>query len=279
MGHEEDREREFEQALARHLRALADGSADAGESANDQTKEAGDAAKVSGVMGECPGAEVLAAFHERMLSREEMNTMKKHVAACSRCQEILAHLEAGDEIQLQAEEEKVLEMREPVLAAGADREERFGRATAPPAVASASPALKAPRDISSGRRAKVLRWVAPAGAIAAGLLIWVVARDNKLKILAPAQNVQVAQERAEDERAAIPQASVPEVNLGNDRVDQFSPVGRNQVRPAEGPGARNLSAEKQSQMLDRLSKDGRAARQATGGLTAGRAARGPHEGI
>jgi putative zinc finger protein len=72
----EDRDRQFENALARHLRA----GAGAGDSA-------------------CLDAELLAAYHERMLSPEEMNIAKEHLVSCARCQEILAQLEATDTVQ------------------------------------------------------------------------------------------------------------------------------------------------------------------------------------
>jgi hypothetical protein len=253
MGHEEDRERKFEQALARHLREVAGARAGANELA-----------------GACPDAEMLAAFHERMLSSEEMNAVKEHVAACSRCQEILAHLEASDEIELQAEEEKVFEMREPVLAGAADREEQFARPAAPAAVASRTTALKT-QSISSGRGGKFLRWVAPAGAIAAGLLIWAVVRDKPHEF-APAQNIQVAQQRVEDEQAAIPQATTPETNLRGDRADQLSRVENRKLRPAQGFGTRSRPAEEQSQLMDRVTKDGQSAGGTAGGMMAGRLA-------
>ena len=70
----EDRDRQFENALARQLRADA----------------AGDSA--------CLDPELLAAYHQRMLSPEEMIVAKEHVVSCGRCQEILAQLEATDHV-------------------------------------------------------------------------------------------------------------------------------------------------------------------------------------
>ena len=67
----EDRDRLFENALARHLRSDA---AAAEKSA-------------------CLDAEVLAAYHERLLSSEEMSAAKDHLVSCARCQEILAQLD------------------------------------------------------------------------------------------------------------------------------------------------------------------------------------------
>jgi len=151
MSHDE-RERKFEQALARHLRR------DAGGARNE-----GDA---------CLDAATLAAFHEGMLSSEETDAAKEHIGDCSRCQEVLRQLGATDEISLQVEAENDLKMREAlptgvIHADGAAIQRPGLRMTAP---ASAS---KAPQDISRGRGFRAVRWAAPAGAIAAGLLVLV----------------------------------------------------------------------------------------------------------
>ena len=72
----DDGERNFEKALARELRADA----------------------LNGL--HCPDAERLAAYHERMLSPEEMVTQKSHIAGCARCQEILATLEETEVVAI-----------------------------------------------------------------------------------------------------------------------------------------------------------------------------------
>jgi hypothetical protein len=190
MGHEE-RERKFEQALARHLRGD-------GDSARDEA-EARAAVPDAGAV-ECPDAGTLAAFHESTLSNEELNTTTEHIATCSRCQQILLLLEATDEIPLQVEAENDLKMGEPVLSAGAPH----AAAQTPNLAGQTKPAMKTPTDISRGRGFKALRWAAPAGAIAAGLLIWFVVRDNKVQTLGHVDNVQVAQEQPRDERLPAP---------------------------------------------------------------------------
>jgi hypothetical protein len=253
MGHEEDRERKFEQALARHLRA-----------------EAGAGADTDGSAVACPDAEVLAAFHERMLSSEEMNAVKEHVSGCSRCQEVLVHLESTDSVELQGEEEKILEMREPVLAGSAVGV--FAQAAIPAAAASTkttAPPLRAPRDISAARGGKLLRWVAPAGAIAAGFLIWAVVRD-KLHEIAPAQNIQVAQQRAEEGQVGAPQAKVPPADLRSDGGDEPSRIENKKLPSSRGFGNRRPPAETQGQLADRLAKNGHGAGGVAAGMAAGR---------
>ena len=69
----EDRDRTFEKSLARHLRLGAS-------------------------QPDCLDAELLAAYHERLLAPEQMISCKQHIASCARCQEILAQLEATDDL-------------------------------------------------------------------------------------------------------------------------------------------------------------------------------------
>jgi hypothetical protein len=97
----EDREQNFDKALARRLR-----SSDAA-TGND-----------------CLDAETLAAYHERLLDPEEMAQRKQHIASCERCQEILAQLEATDVIRVEADRDLMLDQivldipeTEPVAAA------------------------------------------------------------------------------------------------------------------------------------------------------------------
>src|SRR5258708_36090703 len=79
----EDRDQLFEKALARQLRAGKDALADA-----------------------CPDAETLAAYHERLLSVEELSAAKKHLVSCTRCQQILAQLEATQDLVESQDREK-----------------------------------------------------------------------------------------------------------------------------------------------------------------------------
>src|SRR3984893_10388160 len=191
MGQEE-RERKFEQASARHLRR------DARADVRDETHGA----------DTCPDAGTLAAFHEGVLMSEEMNATTEHIAGCSRCQQILLLLEATDEIPLQVEAEKELQIREPVLLTGALDVDYAARQEPSISIAGQpKQAFKAPKDISVGRGFKALRWAAPAGAIAAGLLIWIVARDSKMQTQSHVDNAQVAREELKNEQLAAPPPS------------------------------------------------------------------------
>src|SRR5438093_4221857 len=93
----EDRDRNFDKAIARHLRSTA--------ASSDSAKQA---AGTPLLRHACPDAETLAAYHERALLPGELNSWKEHVVGCAHCQELLAHLELTDDIPLHdAEEEEV----------------------------------------------------------------------------------------------------------------------------------------------------------------------------
>ncbi|HYT19935.1 MAG TPA: hypothetical protein VEW05_06840, partial [Candidatus Polarisedimenticolia bacterium] len=95
---------------------------------------------------------------------------KGHVVGCADCQTVLAHLEATDEIPWPAaDQEKVLAQGEAALLASAP---------CPSQPASPlTPAKKSPRVLLFGGAR--WPWLAPAGALAAGLLIWMVLHENQ----------------------------------------------------------------------------------------------------
>jgi Photosynthesis system II assembly factor YCF48 len=232
MSHE-DRERKFEQALQRHLRR------DAASTRNEADPQAVPDEAVGAA--DCLDAATLAAFHEDALSSSEMLAVKEHVANCSRCQEILMQLEATDEIPLPAEAENDLKKRESVLSTGALYVDYVARQTPDLTVAGQpTPALKAPHDISRGRGFKALRWAAPAGAIAAGLLIWIVVRDNKAQNT-HFENVQVAQQQSTEERPATPRAlpasPAPAPTTKITQLDEKRKDDSRAKRPAKEAGA------------------------------------------
>ena len=143
----------------------------------------------------CPPPEILAAYHERTLLPEEMNSWKEHIAGCGNCQTILAHLEETDAVSLQAfkEEEVVAKSLAGSFAATGIRP-----APAVPAIAGHAekiPAATAARP-QTGRRPLFggtgWRWLVPAGAIAAGLLVWIAARENLARLPQASKEVEIA---------------------------------------------------------------------------------------
>ncbi|HWT87562.1 MAG TPA: hypothetical protein VN454_02085, partial [Candidatus Angelobacter sp.] len=204
----DDRERNFEKALARELRADA----------------------LNGL--HCPDAETLAAYHERMLSPEELVAQKSHIAGCARCQEILATLELTEAVPIsERDSEKavapVSPQRTEMASAGAASRTKRGSVT----------------PISN--RKAYLRWVVPAGAIAAGLLVWVVVRGNRAPIMSQSKSVEVAENRDSgktdlglpqpERREALPRPSAADKPTSklqdNEKQELDAFVSRDQAKP------------------------------------------------
>ena len=179
----DERDRRFDKALARHLRSAAP----AGEPARLPAFPASQG-------GACPDSETLAAYHERSLLSEQLNSLKEHIAGCAHCQALLAQLEATDQISLQAAEQaEVLAEKESDSVMAARNLESFPAAAAP-SQSQRAPAAAPPKK---SRRALLLRgarwqWLAPAGAIAAGLLVWIALHENQPLALPRLKEVQIA---------------------------------------------------------------------------------------
>ncbi len=175
MGSDE-RDRRFDKALSRHLRA-SHGAADAALQ-----------------RGSCPDTETLAAYHERSLLPEELNSWKEHIVGCAHCQVILAQLESTDQIPLEAaDKEEALAMKESVAAMAAQNLEALPAAAAPSKSQPASETRLREKArsfrLSSGVR---WRWLAPAGALAAGLLVWIAVHENEKPHLLALPTTQIA---------------------------------------------------------------------------------------
>src|SRR5712672_1721744 len=171
----DDRERSFENALARHLRP-------------------------SGTLGACSDAETLAAYHEQSLAPEVMASLKVHITECGRCRQILAQLQATDEIPLASD-------------------------IAQPPAAAAKTAVR----VIPARRPTLWRWVAPAGALAAGLLVWLTVHESNSGRFAkaPSGNDAKPTEIATAQPSSAPPLPPPslEATANGERLsaDAFSP--------------------------------------------------------
>jgi len=155
----DDRERTFENALASHLRA-------------------GSSAGVPG--NSCADSEMLAAYHEGSLRPDQIASLKTHLTSCARCQEILALLEATDQIPLALPDV-------PRAAAAATR--------------SSVQVLPAPKSTR-------WLWAAPAGALAAALLVWVaVQQNNSIRLAKQAPSIDSKQTQIAKAQPAFPSPS------------------------------------------------------------------------
>jgi hypothetical protein len=199
----EDRDRLFEKALARHLRNDA--------AARDHSA--------------CPDAERLAAYHERLLALEEMSATKNHVVSCVRCQEILAQLEAPQAVnELQNLEEN--RVAGGALSRGVENEMAKETSAAVPV---AAPGKKRVGVLPfHTKKSSRLRWAAPAGAIAAGLLLWIGIRENRSPISEKSEPaVQIAENRSDAPQTPPAQSAETEAvtrqkseNLGREELKE-----------------------------------------------------------
>jgi hypothetical protein len=222
----DERDRSFDKALARHLRSTAP----AGETVRTPA--------VPGSQGgECPDSETLAAYHERSLFPAQLNSLKEHIVGCAHCQTILSQLEATDAIPLQAaeREEAFAKQPEPLLAAAHLETARAAEA-APP---------------KKSRRVLLLRgtrwqWLAPAGAIAASLLVWIALHENRVLAPPDLKQVQVATNQVPPPPppsiSTVPQAVSPSAKdaakLPQSRADEFAGANARSVSGALKSGGK-----------------------------------------
>jgi hypothetical protein len=172
----DDRDQQFDRALARHLRSASPDAA-------------------------CPDAEILAAYHERSLSLEEMAHWKAHMTSCSRCQETLALLEQTDSVAANDWEKEVvpaaLQASRSLSAGKEDIEEE--KPSTETHAASAAPAPVKIRSVSKGaaqtRRRVPWGIVIPTGVLAASLLVWVAVHERPRYSANGKASVQVAENR------------------------------------------------------------------------------------
>lgn len=226
----EDRDRNFEKALARYLRPSA--SRGAAESAVSK-------------MAACPDAETLAAFHERTLLPEEWDRVNLHVAGCSHCMTLLAQLEATDAIALEAH--PTAESQTQTLAA----------TSAAPAATAAAATSAPPGKSRRVVRLPGARWhyLAPAGALAAGLLVWIAVHENGFLTQSGTRPLPVASNQAP---TPIPQAASRTAPASENKT---SALAKN--KPAESLTAtsdlaankRTVDARTPSQSLDDYAKN------------------------
>jgi len=188
MGSDE-RDRRFDKALSRHLRA-SQGPTDAALQ-----------------RGSCPDAETLAAYHERSLLPEELNSWKEHIVDCAHCQVILAQLESTDQIPLEAaDKEEALAMKESVAAMATQNLETLPAAAAP-GKSQAAAETRLREKARPSRLSSRWRWLAPAGALAAGLLVWIAVHENEKPRLPALPTTQIA--KIQEPPASAPSSSGP----------------------------------------------------------------------
>jgi hypothetical protein len=196
----DDRDRNFEKALARHLRSSTSPSSDAnvlGGGTSERLDEL------------CPDAEILAAYHDGSLSSEERNLWKQHVVGCEQCQLVLAHLATPLDLPVNAgASQEVVALQQNAA---------FGRATSPAPIARPSP----PHNLR-------WLWLVPVGAIAATLIAWVSLNTPKPLETASSQPVEIAENRQTPDVASGAKTArvAPSGAAQNERKEKDQPTAQ-----------------------------------------------------
>jgi hypothetical protein len=156
----DDRDQQFERALARLLR---------------------DASPASH-----PDADILSAYHDGTLPPEQVAALREHIAGCVPCQEVLTLVAQSESVPFHEWQNDNV----PVLAAAAKSApaEQASLREVAPARASSEISAKIPAI----RQRANWRWLVPVGALAAGLIAWVGVREAKLQHRNALQSVQTA---------------------------------------------------------------------------------------
>jgi len=178
----DDREPQFERALARHLR------------------ESSDAA--------CADAEILAAYHERTLSLEEMAKWKEHIAACARCQEALALVEESEGVEAEDWKKEGVVVRQEQDLAVAKRV--ITAASAPVPLEKALKGKKAVLEALKKRPGAQWKWILPVGAIAASVIVWIGVHEVRDQEKESSAAVETAQNRPPAGLQGVPADKVEE---------------------------------------------------------------------
>jgi hypothetical protein len=213
----DDRERNFEGALARHLRANRSAKSSAGSPA-------------SAPHDNCADAEILAAYHERLLDAEEMVLRKEHIASCPRCQQVLAQLEATEEIGLDDREECA---PRSAAAMAQTPQVHAARASATPLASAAVAKPSTPTEML--RRRSHPRWLVPAGALAAGLLVWIAIHDR----IAPRTPFNLAKNQSQPAPEFSPRTAPPPTDASEEKSSE---LGRQAPPPKPDAAGRDENA-------------------------------------
>jgi hypothetical protein len=175
----------FEKAMARQMRG----------------SPAGDGRDVA-KRGVCPDAEILAAYHERLLGDDEMVLWKGHIASCARCHEVLAMLEAADDVLVNAETDSELAgvvdeagAPLPIADAGIGHLMAQSQGLRPsPANRIVTGAATLAPPVPDSKRGSRNYWILSAGAIAAVFVVVLgVSMRTKLGSAPKVENVEVAE--------------------------------------------------------------------------------------
>jgi len=190
----DDREKQFERALAQHLRNASPNSA-------------------------CADAETLAAYHERTLSLKEMVSWKEHIVGCTRCQESLALVEKSEDVRAEEWEHQSMPVPVGEMASPKLMRVRSARIRQEEEVLKSTPMAAGAAAVGKGAARLHWRWVVPVGALAASVIVWIGVREIRTQHGQSMESVQVAQNQP-----AAPAAQAPSFEARESLNKEKSPA-------------------------------------------------------
>jgi hypothetical protein len=229
----DERDSQFERALAQHV-----------------SRCSGDS--------RCPDAEILAAYHERALSVEEMTRWKEHIAACTRCQEALSLVEQLENVPASEEQNQLKPDRVERLAAATVMSLRADSTPQEPAsFATPAPANRA-APVRRLQPRVAWSWILPLGALAASVIVWVGIQEIRVQ---HAKQTAIALNRLPAPLPAAPQASAkeqleekeeaPVARTQNGTVAQKATAPTSNVSLAQNPSAASPAHRKELSQSER----------------------------
>jgi len=210
----DDREQQFDRALARHLRNASPDSA-------------------------CPDAETLAAYHERSLSLEEMARWKDHISACERCQETLALVEQSESVPAEEWEHdaKLVDLQHTALSAAPLSVPRND-------VLRSAASMAAPATVPSAplRTRPSWRAIVPIGALAAAVIVWIGVWEVRTQHTRQMNEAQIAQNRPTSPPILQPSPSPSDQSKRDESPSQQMSVSPKSVPTASAGPSSPLAA-------------------------------------
>jgi hypothetical protein len=178
-------------------------------------------------VGNCPDADIVAAYMEQALGPDESSQWEGHFANCTRCRKILRVLAASADTPLAAKEvaqlgELVSTVRAPIEITG-----------------------ETVRRARPSRADWRMRWLAPALGVAAALAVWFAMRppwratdrgaSSSLIAQAPKEELPLNPAAAESDRLSRVAPQQDEKALPAPPIDRLSTNGRSLNAPVEAP--------------------------------------------
>jgi len=145
----------------------------------------------------CPDAELLAAYAEHGLAKEEAARWESHFADCNRCQKIIAVLAASGEELTEAE----IKTFGSLVATSSARQPAAGSTVA-----------------TISRRPALVRWLAPAVGVAAAVVVWFALRPLLRHEAQDSQRIAAATGISQGAEQATPAAKQDETQMAQANV-------------------------------------------------------------